>query len=142
MSNEKKMDTAAEHPDVLSVDAEAAAELEREAKAELDISTYTHKFKNPFTVQGITVDALTFNWGALTGKDHMDIENEMLMRGKTLVVPEFTSDFLCGMAVRACTVRDKDGICILSTKAMREMPIRDFQLICKKARSFLQHAGS
>ena len=62
--------------------AAAAEELEREAKAGNDITTYTHRFSSPFTFHSITedaikdttVDALTFNWGTLTGADYLAIE--------------------------------------------------------------------
>ena len=37
--------------------AAAAEELEREAKAGNDITTYTHRFSSPFTFHSITEDA-------------------------------------------------------------------------------------
>lgn len=141
MNIEEKIGAASEKAEI-KAGAEEAADMEREAIAEKDIHNYTHHFKKPFTFRDITVEELTFNWGTLTGNDHLEIENEMLMRGKTLVVPEFTGDFLCGMAVRACTMRDENGVSILDMVAMRKMPMRDFQIICKKARAFLQRAGS
>ncbi len=123
-------------------DAAVAAEIEQAAKAEPNIGTYTHTFKTPFTYQGTAIGELTFDWGKLTGADHLDIENELLMRGKTLVTPEFSSDFLWGMAVRACTKLDENGVRVLRMDAARSMPLRDFQTICKRARSFLLRAGS
>ena len=148
MSSEKKMDGASERPEVLG--ATAAEKLEQEAKAENDITTYTHRFSNPFTfhiitkdaIKDTTVDALTFNWGTLTGADYLEIEDEVLMHGKTLVVPAFTGLFLCGMAVRACTLRNEDGTRTLDARALKSMPIRDFQTVIQSARSFLQRAGS
>jgi len=128
--------------DQFGTDAATAAELAEAAKAEPDIGTYTHTFKAPVNYQGIVIDELTFNWGKLTGTDHLDIENELLMRGKTLVTSEFSSDFLWGMAIRACTKLDENGIRILRADAAKSIPIRDFQLICKKARAFLLRAGS
>ena len=121
--------------------AEAAA-LEEQAQAEPDEGSYTHIFKHPFTYQGVAIEKLTFDWYALTGEDHIAIENEMLMRGMTLVVPEFTGEFLCGMAVRACTERGPNGFRVLDQETMKALPMRDFQTICKKARSFLLRAGS
>lgn len=148
MSSEKKMDGASEQPEVLG--AAAAEKLEREAKAKNDITTYTHRFSDPFTfhiitkdaIKDTTVDALTFNWGTLTGADYLEIEDEVLMHGKTLVVPAFTGLFLCGMAVRACTLRNEDGTRTLDARALKSMPIRDFQTVIKSAQSFLQRAGS
>lgn len=122
--------------------AEAAVEAEREAASEPDTSVYVHIFIKPFDYQGLTIERLTFDWGKLTGTDHLDIENELLMRGRTLVTPEFSSDFLWGMAIRACTLRDENGVRLLKRDALKSMSIRDFQRICKKARSFLLRAGS
>ena len=122
--------------------AEQAEEMENQAKAEPDIGTYVHTFKNPVNYQGTVIEELTFNWGKLTGSDHIEIENELLMRGKTLVTPEFSCDFLWAMAIRACTKLDKNGVRVLRTDASKSIPIRDFQVICKKARSFLLRAGS
>jgi len=126
----------------IKTNAAAAEKIAEAAKAEPDVGTYTHKFKAPVNYQGVIIDELIFNWGQLTGTDHLDIENEMLLRGKTLVTPEFSGDFLWGMAVRACTKRDEDGIRVLKTDAAQFIPIRDFQLICKKARAFLLRAES
>lgn len=126
----------------IETDAAAAEKIAEAAKAEPDIGTYTHMFKSPFNYQGIIIDELTFNWGKFTGTDHLDIENELLMRGKTLVTPGFSSDFLWGMAIRACTKFDKNGVRVLQADAAKSIPIRDFQLICKKARAFLLRAGS
>ncbi len=148
--SDKKKDAVTEQINAPGADAEAAAELEREAKASQDISTYTHKFKSPFTVHCITedviedttVEELTFDWGTLTGNSYLEIEDELLMRGKTLVVPAFTGEFLLGMAVRACTLRNASGVRAIDARTLRSMPIRDFMEICKRARSFLQRSGS
>ena len=119
-----------------------AAAVESAARAEQDKGTYTHTFKPAFTFQGITHESLTFYRGALAGADHLAIENELLLRGKTLVTPEFTGEFLCGMATRACTDRNGDGFRILNMEVLKALPLRDFQTICKRARAFLLRAGS
>lgn len=123
--------------------AESAAEAEKlevAAKNEPDTLVYTHQFKQPFTYHNATYERLTFDWGTLTGSDHIAIENEMLRRGKTLIVPAYTGDFLCGMAARACTDRNGEGFRVLNTDAMKAMPMRDFQAICRKAQDFLIRA--
>lgn len=135
MSKGKEITTAADT-------AAEASEVENAAKAEQDNGTYIHRFNPAFMLQGIAHESLTFHWSDLTGADHLAIENDLLMRGKTLVTPEFTGDFLCGMAVRACTDRTPDGFRVLDQNAMKAMPLRDFQMICKRARSFLLHVGS
>lgn len=75
--SEKKMTT--EQPQEQNVEAGAAVELEREAKAEQDIGIYTHHFNEPFTfhcisedsIKDTTVETLTFNWKELTGGDYL-----------------------------------------------------------------------
>lgn len=49
--------------------ARRAEQLEREAKSQSDLYTYTHVFQEPFTYQGETYEELTFNWKTLNGKD-------------------------------------------------------------------------
>ena len=120
--------------------AAQAAALETAAKAKEGGDTYTHILKHPFTCRGAAIEELTIDWGSLTGADHLAIENELLMRGKTLVTPEFTGEFLCGMAIRACTDRTPDGFRVLDLDTMKKLPLRDFQTICKRARTFLLRA--
>jgi len=142
MSKEKESPNPIDAGTSFRNDAAVAVAIEEEAKAGPDISTYTHMFKAPFDYQGTVIKKLTFEWGKLTGVDHLEIENELLMRGKTLLTPEFACDFLWRMAVRACTLVDEKGVRVLRADASRFMPIRDFQVICKKARGFLLRAGS
>lgn len=120
--------------------AAAAAEQEAAARAEPDAGASVHRLSRPLQWEGRTYEALTFRWDALTGADHMEIENGLLMRGKTLVVPEYTSDYLCGMAVRACTERDEKGNRALTEMALKVLPLGDFLDICGEARSFLFRA--
>lgn len=122
--------------------AEAAAALDAEAKASPDVMTYTHTFKKPFEFRGHTVTELTFDWGGLTGADHQAIEDDLRRHGLTLVVPSFTGEFLEGMAVRACTNRDANGIRIVDMDLLRALPIRDYQQIYMSARRFLRRGES
>ena len=63
------------------------------------------------------------------------------MKGRTLVSPAFTGDFLAGMAARACTERDENGKRVIDGQAVVEMDMADFQAITRKARGFLLRAG-
>ena len=63
------------------------------------------------------------------------------MKGRTLVSPAFTGDFLAGMAARACTERDEKGKNLIDGQAVMEMAMADFQAITRKARNFLLRAG-
>lgn len=128
MPNEKKKPVSE-----LEELAQNAEKLEQEAKQEPDTAAYTHHFGKPFTWEDRTYEELTFDWGSLTGADHLEIENELMAMGKTLVTPAFSGDFLAGMAVRACTSK-------LNVQTLKKMPIRDFQAITKRARSFLLRA--
>lgn len=134
MSTDKKTNFTA--------DAEAAVQLEAEAKAGSDVTSYTHIFEKPFEFRGRTVTELTFNWGALTGEDHEAIEGDMIRHGLTLVVPATTGPYLTGMAVRACTNRDDNGIRIVDADFLRALPLREYHKIYFSARRFLLRLGS
>lgn len=131
MSAEKKTGAAG-----VESAAEAAATLE-EAKTGPDAMTNAHTFGEPFQLRDHTVTELAFNWGGLTGEDFEVIEDDMLRHGKTLVTPSFTGAFLAGMAVRACTNQDANGIRIVDADMLRALPIRDYQKIYMSARRFL-----
>ena len=135
METEKKLDMNGVEEDAKN------AQMEQEAaKKEPDVGSYTHTFKRPFLWKGTAYKSLTFQWDGLSGKDHLEIENEILMKGRTLVSPAFTGDFLAGMAARACTERDEKGKRVIDGQAIVEMPMADFQAITRRARSFLLRA--
>lgn len=138
MSTEKKTGVASD----IEAAAEAAVALEAEAKAGPDARTYTHTFAEPFEFRGRTITELNFNWGAMTGEDHQAIEDDLLRRGKTLVIPAYTGAFLNGMAIRACTNRDDNGIRIVDADFLKAMPFLDYQKIYMSARRFLLRSGS
>lgn len=121
-------------------DAAAAEQAEEEAKRKPETGSYTHTFKKPFKWRGHTFDSMTFDWTALTGRDHLEIENEIMLKGRALVNPAFTGDFLAGMAARACTERNEKGKRVINTMAIMEMSLTDFQIITRKARGFLLRA--
>lgn len=135
MSEEKKATT-------FESTAEQAEKLEKEAKAEADTGTYTHIFKKPFTHEGRTYEKLTFYWDGLSGKDSVAIERELLGRGLTTVIAEFTPEYLAAMAARACTYRNDDGFRTVTIDTLYAMPLREFRRICNAARSFLLRVGS
>lgn len=135
MSDEKKTTTI---PDT----AEQAEKLEAEARSEDDVSTYTHTFKKPFTFEGVTYEKLTFNWDSLSGRDSVAIERELLRRGLTTVMAEFTPEYLAAMAARACTYRNDEGFRTITTDAVYAMPLREFRRICGAARRFLMRSES
>lgn len=92
--------------------------------------TYTHKFKKPFEYQGKTYEEMTFDWGKLTGRDGLAIENELQQIGKVAIVPQFSGEYLIRLSARACTVP-------IGADAFEAMPISDYNKIRSAARSFL-----
>lgn len=119
---------------------DAAVKMEAEAQQGDDVTTYTHKFKTPFTYEGQTYTELTFDFSTLTGQDSQAVENEMLARGRTMAVPEFDGGYLCGMAARACTYRTADGRQTVSGKTISAMPVRAYRKIIGRMRTFLLRA--
>ena len=116
---------------------EDVRQAEAAAAALKEEPVYVHTFKKPFTWEGKTVESLAFDWDSLTGADYAAIEDRMIRRGRTLVTPAFTGTFLAGMAVRACTARDKAGKKIVDEPFLRALPIRDYKEVLEKARGFL-----
>lgn len=148
MSNEKKtveemeLDVVKQEEMDLEQAAYAAEKEQDKAMQEPDVTMYTHTFKEPFQYRGKEIRELVFDWGSLTGKDALSIEDEMLRHGQTLVVPAFTGSYLIGMAVRACTLRDDKGLRIVDADMLYALPIREYQKIYMSARRFLLRAGS
>jgi len=95
-----------------------------------EIGAYVHVFKKPFVYQGKTYERLTFDFGSLTGRDSLAIENELQALGKMVLTPEFSGEFLIRMAARACTEK-------IGSDAMEQMPMRDYNRIRSRARTFL-----
>lgn len=125
--------------------AKEAQELEEAVKAMAkkdDWKRCSHVFGEPFRFEGQTFQRLDFDWTRLTGKDSLAIEEEILLRKrKTVVDAKFSTDYLCGMAVRACASRSAEGNAF-SVFAMEALPLGVFQKICASARNFLIIAES
>ena len=69
-AEEKKLDMEG-----VAQDAAEAERVAEEAKQEQETGSYTHTFKNPFPWKGKTYETLTFDWTALNGGDHLEIES-------------------------------------------------------------------
>ena len=108
-------------------------EIEQDGTEE--VGAYVHVFKKPFEYQGKSYDQLTFDFGSLTGRDSLAIENELQALGKMVLSPEFSGEFLIRMAARACTEN-------VGSDAMEQMPMRDYNRIRSQARSFLLRSES
>ena len=141
MSNEKTTNIPPTDLEKLEETVDEMLVLEQAAQKETDIGVYIHELKTPFVWEGKTYEKLEFRWDALTGMDHLNIESELLLQGKTLVIPEYTGGYLLGMAVRACTERNEKGHRVLDAKAFQALPLGDFMRISKRARTFLLRVG-
>ena len=121
---------------------EQAERLAAEILAQNDVSTYTHTLKNPFTYEGVTYKKLTFNWDSLSGRDSVAIERDLIRRGITTVMAEFTPEYLAAMAARACTYRNEEDFHTVKAETLYALPMRDFRQICGAARRFLMRSES
>lgn len=101
-----------------------------EAEAENASFVYVHEFKKPLSYNGNTYEKLTFDWGSLTGRDGLAIENELQSLGKPVIIPTLSGEYLMRMAVRAC---DKP----IGADAFEVMSLSDYNRIRSSARSFL-----
>lgn len=137
MADNKKKDPLTEEVESTEDNAKAAEAIEELAKLRGDVNSFTFQFKEPFTFEGHTFETLTFDWSRLTGADSLAIENVIVRRGKTLVAPAYTGDYLVGMAVRACTERDPEGHRVVNEQTLRALPLGAFRKICNAARDFL-----
>lgn len=116
------------------IDKELDKELdvaEQEA-AESDSGDYKLTFKKPFrfSYDGKDYDELQFDFDALTGKDAVDIENEMQKLGKMLITPAFSTDFIMRMISKAC--RQPIGV-----DGFERLPLYYFNKVRSAGRSFL-----
>ena len=108
---------------------EEAVEKATEA-AQASEDALTIGFKKPVEYNGEKYTELTFDFESLTGKDGLEIENELAARGKPLVIPAFSGEYLVRMAAKACSAPiGYDFFDIIS--------LRDFNKIRSAARSFL-----
>jgi len=115
----------------------AAAKAKAKAKASKvdNLSVYTYKFREPFIYVDKEYTELTFDWGSMTGKDALDIEEELAARGITVVAPEFSSAYQITMAAKACTAKG------FGSDAFELMSLAAFNQIKRAARTFLLVSG-
>lgn len=98
-----------------------------------DSQAYTHRFRTPFSYEGKTYDELCFDFGKLTGKDGLAIENEIQAMGRPVIIPSLSGEYLLRMAARACTTR-------IGFDVLKAMPLSDYNRIRSAARNFLTSA--
>ncbi len=99
-------------------------------EADKNDDVFVMNLKTPFEWEGKKYERLTFNWTRLTGRDSIDVEREMTLRGRGSLLPEASSEFQMRIAARACM----EGI---SFEGLRELPLNVSFAIQRKARGFL-----
>ena len=105
-------------------------EAVKQAEEDNGASVYVHEFKRPFEYMGKKYDRLTFDYGSLTGRDSLTVENDLQAKGVMVMVPTFSGPYLIRIAARAC----KEGIGI---DALEKMSIADYNRIRSRTRNFL-----
>lgn len=105
-----------------------------EAEAEDSVLTYTHNFKQPFIWEGKTYETMTFDFGKLTGRDGLAIQDELDAKGKAVLVKQMNDNYLLRVAARACTTP-------VSADVIAAMPLYEFNRIMQRARTFLLRSG-
>lgn len=70
---------------------------------EEDLSVWTWKLSQPTTYNGEEISELKFNFGKLTGRDGIEVENELMRTGKLAIYGQLSNiNYIVGMAARAC----------------------------------------
>lgn len=99
-----------------------------------DNTRYVHTFAEPFKWGGTEYEKLTFNFGAMKGKDVIAITQELRMRGIVLAIKTFDVDYQFRYAARCCEEK-------IPPDLLPNLPVRDFDAICNAAQRFLVSSG-
>ncbi len=119
----------------LEEDVDQAIEAERAAQRAERIRKYTITFKTPFKYEGREYEKLEFDFGAMTGKDYLAVEDEVMAKGRNVVTAQFSTPFLVGLAARACTTRSEDGR-RLPSAAFENLDIVRFNNLITRMKNF------
>lgn len=102
----------------------------QEVKSAEEDSLVTIELKAPVDWMGCTYEKLTFDFDKLTGRDSLNVENELKSRGKAVMTPAFDANYLVRIAARACEEK-------LGVDFFESLPIVDFNRIRNAARTFM-----
>lgn len=136
--NVMKMDAGKEPAPAIDPDEIDKAEKAAAEAAELmsgQSGEYTYKFAKPFEYNGKTYTELSFDWESLTGKDCIDIEDEMAAMGNMVIAKEFNTKYHMVFAAKACTEKN------FGSDAFPLMPAKAFLNITREVRNFLLRRG-
>ncbi len=96
-------------------------------------SDFTMMFNKPFSFEDKTFNKLSFDFSKLTGKDFLDIEDEMARHGKIILSARLSGEFLAIMCAKACTEP-------IGVDCLQAMPIKKFEQLRNAARNFFNTA--
>lgn len=102
--------------------------IEDEAKKSPD--QFTLKLDPAFTFEGKTYEELSFDFGTLTGADFISASNEMAARGRMMVSPSFSPEFIMILCTKACEKK-------IGTDLLRALPLGPFNRLWRAGRDFL-----
>lgn len=102
---------------------------------------YTHRFSKPFEYQGKKAEKISFDFGAMSGQDMLDVEREMQACQEFSVGAEVSKMHQCKLVARAANYAKEDNGFVIGSDVIAALPMRDFNTICNKARNFLLDIG-
>ena len=135
--NENNQDKVPVSSDDLAVypeiDEEELAVAEKVAAESEDV--FTHKFSKPVNYGNLVITELTFDFGKLTGRDGLAIENELQTLGKSVIIPALSGEYIIRAAARACDQQ-------IGADFFEELSLKDFDKVRSAVRNFLLKAES
>jgi hypothetical protein len=106
-------------------------ELEQaKAEAKNAVNLFKLKLKKPLSYEGTDYSEISFDFDSLTGRDSLDVERELAMRGIQVAVPAFSGEYIVRIAAKACAEP-------LGSDAFESLSLRDYNRLRSKVRNFL-----
>ena len=120
----------ADEKNIEGIDEEELSAAQAEADREKSTAR-TVKLKKPLEYEGRTYKELHFDFDRLTGRDSLEVENEIERRtGGTVVVPAINVEYLTCISAKAC---DEP----IGRDALLSLNLGDFNHIRNIARNFM-----
>lgn len=116
-----------------SMDEEELEQAKEEAKKAENL--FTLKLKKPLSYEGTEYTELSFDFDSLTGRDSLNVERELAIRGIQVAVPAFSGEYIIRIAAKACTSP-------IGSDAFELMSLKDYNRMRSKVRNFLMGSES
>lgn len=108
--------------------------IEDEQAPDPDAGLVVIKLKKPLDYNGAMYDAIKMDLENLTGKDSMEVENELMARKKGAVIyGALNNDYILGIAAKACAKAKQP----LGTDAFLALSLKDHNRVKEAVRNFL-----